>query len=102
MNKRLTLEEHAALPWLHVYAQEEWHRPAHIVGTRSALEGLRDAVDRVLSTGAEASCDGFVADGEGFRVFINVCTLGALEAMGLPYYEPLASGIDRSDKVPSK
>ena len=102
MSKRLTREENAALPWLHIYAQDSWHQEAAILGTPQALEGLRAAIDRVLQSGMDASSDGFVADGEGFSAVVGIRSLEALEAMALPYYESWASGIDHPTTEPAK
>ncbi len=53
---------------LHVYSPLFWHDNAHIVGTRDALEMLRDAIDRALSEGKAITPGVFGADGEGYEV----------------------------------
>lgn len=77
---------------LHVYAQESWHSPAQIMGHRDALKALRDAIDRALQTGMEASSEAMTNDGEGYHVIINIRDGEGLARLQLPYYDPKASG----------
>lgn len=76
------------LPFLHIYPQRTYHGPAEIMGTRTALVDLRDAIDLALKTGMEAIAEGIVVDGESYAVIINIRNLAALEKRSLPYYGP--------------
>lgn len=89
---QMTEEECRNGPWMHVYAQPFWHAEARIMGTRSALQGLRDAIDRALATGMESRCDAIVSDGEGYHVVISIRSMEALESEPLPYTESYANG----------
>lgn len=76
---------------LHIYAQEFWHSPAEIMGSREALKALRDVIDTALLTGQESHSKAMAVDGEGYSVIINIRDEKALNARPLPYYSPLAS-----------
>jgi hypothetical protein len=74
-----------ALPWLHIYAQYQWHDEATIEGTRRALVNLRDAIDRALSERRDAESEAFAADGEGYRVKVKIRSYEFLSKVPLPY-----------------
>lgn len=88
----MTPQEYAALPWLHMYGQYAWHDEVKILGTRAALEALRDAISSVLETGQPASSEAIVADGEGYHVEIEIASKVALDGMPLPYSADYAKG----------
>lgn len=90
MGEQVFAGEYERLPWLHIYAQGQWHGDASIVGTREALKGLRDAIDKCLLTGMDAEAEGIVRDGEGFRVRVAVRSMDALAGMPVPYTEDYA------------
>ena len=73
------------LPWLHIYAQPEWHDDASIEGTRTALKNLRDAIDKALTDGRDAESKAIVADGEGYTVEIKIRSHEYLRGARLPY-----------------
>jgi hypothetical protein len=85
------------LPWLHIYAQHMWHSPASIAGTREALTGLRDAIDRCLHSGMDTEAKGITSDGEGYGVIISIRSMKALETEPLPYTAPYANGVWQPD-----
>lgn len=71
---------------LHVYAQGGPHDDARIIGTKEALENLRDAIDSTLDSGREERCAGlFTADGEGFDLLVEMQHGKRLEKAPTPY-----------------
>ncbi len=76
-------------PYLHIYAQSEWHGEAIIVGNRIALEALRDAIDNALATGYGAAT-AFVGDGEGFHALVVKQEVG-FDKLAVPYTNEIAS-----------
>jgi len=56
---------------LHIYSQSHPHDDAVIVGDRTALVALRDAIGRALET-TESSMNTFTNDGEGYSIFVRV------------------------------
>lgn len=90
----MTEEEHAALPWCHIYPQYIWHGEAKIEGTRAALVVIRDAIDKALRTGMDGESETLIAaDGEGYSVEVKIRNLPYLEDAPLPYYAHYAGGI---------
>lgn len=79
IDRPYTADEFAALPWLHIYAQYMSHAPARIWGTRAALQNIRDAIDRCLSSGMETEAEAICSGGEGYGVEIRIRSLEALE-----------------------
>lgn len=76
-------------PMLHVYAQFCNHDDAHILGTRTGLMLLRQAIDRVLAQGGVSDAANlFAADGEGYDVRVACVSEEDLEAAKLPYSQP--------------
>lgn len=69
---------------LHLYAQARNHDEAYIVGTFAALAALRKTIDAALA-GEPARCDAFVADGEGYPVFVLLRPAGAMLQLEYPY-----------------
>lgn len=83
-------------PWLHIYAQPQWHSDVRIMGTREALIGLRDAISFCLNLRSEETeAKGMTSDGEGYRVKISICSMKHLARLPLPYTEPFAGGVWR-------
>lgn len=80
-------------PWLHIYAQPQWHSDAKIMGTREALIGLRDAISRCLNSRSETEAEGMTSDGEGYRVKISIWSMKHLARLPLPYTKPFAGGV---------
>ncbi len=86
---------------LHIYAQEVWHEDAHIAGTRDALESLRDAIDRALTTNNPGKAEAFCCDGEGYTVHIVLVSDEQAAAMPVPYTDACAKAKeDRMDFGP--
>lgn len=81
----MTQSQFDALHWLHIYAQPHWHAEAKVMGTRTALLGLRDAIDRALQTGMDARANGIVSDGEGYHVVVSIRSRDALKELPDPY-----------------
>jgi hypothetical protein len=69
---------------LHLYAQEQWHDEAYIVGDYAALKQLRDALDMALETG-RCSMLVFAADGEGYRLHVVQHETARMDRLRLPY-----------------
>lgn len=76
--------------FLHIYAQDQWHADAFIVGNAEALKALRDAIDRALERGhGYASC--YVNDGEGYyTAVVKVDDKEKLDRLGVPYTDEVA------------
>ena len=72
-------------PILHVYGPSGPHDEPLIVGSREALERLRDAIDRSLERVHSAQTGFFTADGEGFDLHVLMLPEGALLHTQLPY-----------------
>ena len=57
--------------FMHIYGQVTYHDDALIVGTRGAIQQLRDACDRALEAG-EHEFDAFASDGEGYNTMVRI------------------------------
>ena len=82
---------------LHLYAQDRWHSPAVISGSRSGLELLRRAIDDALANGTSA-VEVMTDDGEGYAVVVMHEGPDDMEGWtaenldrGLPYVEDIAA-----------
>jgi hypothetical protein len=77
---------------LHIYSQGAWHDDAIIVGTKAALEQLRDQIIEVLdgATGLFATAAFSVNDGEGFQCEIRLETEEEMQHYTLPYTDEVA------------
>lgn len=72
--------------WLHLFAQEQWHGGAYIVGTRKGIEALRDALTQALeSPKGVGIAQGFTNDGEGYFTHAYVVPFAEMDRMQLPY-----------------
>ncbi len=84
---------------LHVYGQSYWHTPALVIGQKTALLKLRDAIDKALQDG-HGRCDVFANDGEGYTVHVLLEDSDWLNnpwtEMELPYTDPVANQGDKS------
>jgi hypothetical protein len=71
---------------LHVYAAQQWHDEACIVGTRKGLEVLRDALNAALAD-ADGVAAGhvFANDGEGYFVHVHAVTDAEFDRMNQHY-----------------
>lgn len=75
---------------LHIYAQEEYHGDAQIVGTRDALIRLRETIDTVLQTTSEhykVTCTAqfFANDGDGYEVTVACFPDFMIKSLMIPY-----------------
>lgn len=73
------------IPWLHVYGQQAWHDPVHIVGTHAGLALLRDAVLAALVQRPPLYGHAFVRDGEGYTVVVMLASEPTLDDYCTPY-----------------
>lgn len=74
---------------LHIYPQMAWHDGAAIVGTRCALESLRETIDQALAEGnGNSFMEAFVNDGEGYELQVSV--VESMDGMALPYADEMA------------
>lgn len=91
-------------PYLHIYSQKYWHDDAIIVGNKTALIELRDAIDNAIQYG-EGRLGASTSDREGYDLFI-LCLPGDPEnnndwqTIKLPYHDtemniPSEDEIDR-------
>ena len=86
----------AAVPYLHLFAQQAWHDDAHIVGNRRGLTALRDALTRALD-GDLGVAEVFVEDGEGY---FAVCRLREdMRDIALPYTDEVAAESAGSGRI---
>jgi hypothetical protein len=85
---------------LHILPQQEWHDPAFIVGTRLAIEALRNALTAALDAPqrggrpAPVSAPAMARDGEGYRVVCRVVSAEDMAAVPFGY----ASETARDDR----
>lgn len=80
-------------PLLHVYGQEAWHDPVHIVGTAFALERLIHALRIALDEGRAALiCE--TADGEGYPLGIYLTDEDDVKDFCLPYAKDFAKSAE--------
>jgi hypothetical protein len=59
---------------LHIYNQRIWHDPVYIVGTKTALERLKNAIENAIASGEgkkEAEAFFWCNDGEGYNVIVK-------------------------------
>jgi len=83
---------------LHIYAQEQWHGEAYIVGNRDGLIELKKAIIQALNSGKGETGEDvpiYVNDGEGYKVKVTMNNTGWLEPfwvkLAVPYTEKIAS-----------
>jgi len=105
--------------WLNIYPQYMYHCEAKIVGNKSALSLLRDAIDRAIKNGQAVAGgehrnpDGktipdelpdnviFATDGEGYSIEVYLMPDDYLDPKWkeyLPFYEGLKEG-GNNDKI---
>ena len=71
---------------LHIYEQPRPHFEAIIVGERSALELLRDAINSALSHEIGfGAANVFVNDGEGYTTLVVLVENQSAETLPVPY-----------------
>jgi hypothetical protein len=85
---------------LHILPQQEWHDPVFVIGTRPAIEALRDALTAALDASqrggrsAPVSAPAMARDGEGYRVVCRVVSAEDMAAVPFGY----ASETARDDR----
>ena len=62
-----------------------WHDESYILGDRSGLLALRNAIDDAMSNHVATSSNVFTSDGEGYRIRLMVVDLETLEKLRMPY-----------------
>ncbi|GAE36310.1 hypothetical protein [Halalkalibacter akibai] len=89
LNKKINgYDEDTPTPICHIYGQDMWHGNAFIVGNRSALEELRNAIDTALKYG-EISTTLSPSDGEGYELLISCVEDGFnWDLIDMPYHDP--------------
>jgi hypothetical protein len=83
---------------LHIFAQEQWHDSAYIVGTKEELKRLAAAISVAIEKG-EQKCQFFVNDGEGYDVVIRVVDAVTAGRLSVPYTEEMASEKEGSGRI---
>lgn len=78
---------------LHLYAQEQEHDDAFVVGTRESLTALRNAIDQALEgEAAHRSSDSLAeftaADGECYDLYVKVVPESVEYKLSRPYAQP--------------
>jgi hypothetical protein len=73
---------------IHVYSPFLWHQDAKIIGTRPALEALRDALNHALANQGDAYIETFTNDGEGFDLIVKMVNEAEAENLAMPYTDP--------------
>jgi hypothetical protein len=81
-------DEDIPTPICHIYGQDMWHGDAFIVGNRTALEELRNAIDIALKYG-EIRTILSPSDDEGYELFISCVDDGFnWDLIDMPYHDP--------------
>ncbi|MCM3712212.1 hypothetical protein [Sporosarcina luteola] len=82
----IDLPEEAGM--LQIYGQQMWHSDAFIIGNRTALKSLRDAIDQALLYGEKRELF-YPEDNEAFDLYIS-CTDDTFDMSQLdpPYHDP--------------
>lgn len=76
-------------PFLHIYAQADWHGDAYIAGTRGALERLAKAIAQALAKG-DGEAKTFVNDGEGYDAQVVLVDAQQAAKLAVPYVDDIA------------
>lgn len=94
----IEVEENHKYPKCHIYSQNSWHDEAYIVGNRTGLEKLRDAINLTLEKGNTKN-DFWPKDLEGYDVMISCVEDEVLDELELPYSSEFYARLD--DENPS-
>lgn len=70
---------------LHIYAQAFWHTEAVIVGNRTGLLALADAIQEAVNVDGTTTAEAFAADGEGYTVRVRLMDATGMNKLRLPY-----------------
>lgn len=77
-------------PYLHIFAQEQWHGEAFMVANTQALLLLRKAIDDALLNG-HGYVPSFVGDGEGYNTLIaRMDDPREFDTLAVPYNDEIA------------
>lgn len=74
---------------LHIYSPIWQHADSYIIGDKQALEDLRDALDRAISSKEPTSFNAFVNDGEGYTVHVAWLSEQEVDRLSLPYTDEM-------------
>lgn len=82
------------MSFLHIYGQEQWHSPAHIVGTRDELVKLKLAIEKSLYC---PWVEWFsTSDGEGYNLYVIALKEDKWEKQNVPLpYTNTYAGLQR-------
>lgn len=80
---------------LHIYAQQQEHGEAYIIGDRAALIALRDAVDQAIKDDSPVAFNSFTSDGEGYTTIVKQSTVEQINEYRLPYTNSFSSEYDK-------
>ena len=75
---------------LHIHGPAFWHCDCQIIGTRGAMESLRNAINEALEQPRDIAFTAFCADGEGFDVIVRVRHEEEMALAELPYHDECA------------
>jgi hypothetical protein len=88
---------------LHIYGQGAWHDAAFVVGDRTALVALRDAIQDAIenldaakeTSDATSSARVFADDGEGYVAIVVALSdqEAGNSALRLPYHDPIVGDL---------
>ena len=73
---------------LHIYGQIAWHDEVTIIGDKTSLTKLRNAIEEAINKDSSMT-DGVVNDGEGFNILI--INDNNIDKLPLPYSDEVAS-----------
>lgn len=81
------------VPRLHIYAQPAEHAEAYVVGTRTGLLTLRDAIDAALTNDARATAvaECYASDGEGYALRVAAVSQATMPYLAVPYTDNIAA-----------
>jgi len=83
---------------LHVYAQDQWHDQAFIVGTKEDLVKLQAAVGLAIEHGMTAWTF-FANDGEGYDLVIRRVDELTAGRLAVPYTNEVAAEREGSERL---
>lgn len=70
---------------LHIFGQQSYHDEVRVMGTKTALLILRDAISAAIDMGRATSQPVFVNDGEGYYVEVECVPSEEADALDQPY-----------------
>lgn len=98
-------EKEQSVNLLHIYAQEQWHGEAYIIGSRGGLIELKKAIIQALNSGKGETGEDvpiYASDGEGYKIKVTMNNTDWLkpfwDKLAMPYTGEVASD-KREDAV---